>query len=189
MRTIIFDFETNGLLNKPDCQPVEFSCLVIKGETIKEQDVLIKCLGTMDEKAEQTHGLSKEVLEEKGIDFNLFLEGLDKILFNKEVSKIVGHNIINFDIPLAERLLNKTINKDLIFDTAAYFKGELLNKRFFSSYQHQKDILDTWARDIYFNLGAAIKHYNINTIEGNLHRAMTDVKYSYEVYKEQIKKL
>lgn len=189
MRTIIFDFETNGLLNKSDCQPVEFSCLVISGDIIKEQDVLIKCIGTMDEKAEQTHGLSKEILDKDGVDYNFFLEGLDKILFHKNVGRIIGHNIINFDIPLAERLLNKVINKDLIFDTAAYFKGDLLGRKFFNNYRHQKDILDTWAKGVYYNLGEAIKYYNIKPIEGSLHRAMTDVKYSYEVYKEQIKRL
>jgi DNA polymerase III alpha subunit (gram-positive type) len=190
MRTIIFDFETNGLLSKPDCQPVEFSCLVIKGDIIKEQDVLIKCAGTIDEKAIETHGITKEMLDKDGIEYEIFLKGLDQILFHKENFRIVGHNIINFDIPLAEKILNKQINKNLIFDTAAYFKNELMGYEasFSNNYKYQKEVLEQRIKGLYFNLKAATLHYKTELVEGNAHRAMNDVKNTYNVYKKQYDK-
>ncbi len=161
MRTIIFDFETNGLLHKPDFQPVEFSCLVINGDIIREQDVLIKCAGTIDDKAFEAHKLSKEYLEEHGIEYETFLKGLDQIIFHKEVGRIIGHNIIGFDIPAVEKILNKEVNKDLIFDTAAHFKAELLGIDRKATYWNHKYVLSLMRKGVYFNLGKAIEHYQI----------------------------
>lgn len=188
MRTVIFDIESNGLLHKEDFQPVEFSCLVVKGDIIKEQDVLIKCAGTIDDKAFEAHKLSKEYLNENGIEYETFLKGLDQILFHKEVTRIVGHNIIGFDIPAVEKILNKEVNKDLIFDTAAHFKAELLGLTVKSNYYNHKYVLGLMRKGVYFNLSKAIEHYKIPPIKGELHRALTDTKYSYEIYKKQIDK-
>src|SRR5690606_8236000 len=95
---------------------------------------------------------------------------------------------INFDIPIVEQCLNKQINKELIHDTAAYLKGELMGEtsgKVDITYDFQKYILNQKRKGLKFNLAVALEHYKTPKLEGDAHRALIDVKNTYEVYKKQ----
>lgn len=186
--TLVFDFETTGLLHDPTIRPIEFFGInTIPDGTSFEGHYLINCPFPLNPKIIEITGITDEELARDGIDLEVFLKKLDKI-FSKNYDYVVGHNIINFDIPLAEKLLNRTLKKDNIFDTAGAFKAKLLGntKRYGSNYDFHKQALNTPRKGLFFNLKLAIEHYEIPTIPGSLHRASTDVRYTYEVFKKQI---
>lgn len=186
--TLVFDFETTGLLHDPTIRPIEFFGInaTPNGEQF-EGHWLINCPFKLNPKITEITGITDEELERDGIDLEVFLKRLDKI-FSKHYDYVVGHNIINFDIPLAEKLLNRTLRKDNIFDTAGAFKATLLNhtKNYGSYYDFHKRALDTPRKGLFFNLKLAIKHYEIPELPGSLHRADTDVRYTFEVFKKQL---
>lgn len=187
---LVFDFETTGLLTDPTIRPIEFFGLQVNktlGETF-EGHWLINCPFPLSPKIVEITGITDKELIENGIDLEKFLKKLDKV-FSFHYDLIIGHNIIKFDIPLVEKLLNKTLKKDNIFDTAGAFKAHLIGKTQTHSdtYAFHLDVLNTPRKGVYFNLKEAIKYYEIPEREGGLHRASTDVKYTYDVFKKQYK--
>jgi DNA polymerase III epsilon subunit-like protein len=184
---LVFDFETTGLLHDPTIRPIEFFGLNINHDNVYEGHWLINCPFKLNPKIIKITGITDEELESDGIDLEIFLKKLDKV-FSQNYDYIVGHNIIKFDIPLAEKLLNRTIRKDNIFDTAGAFKAKLLGytNRYNNHYDYHLEALNTMRKGLFFNLKLAVEHYEIAPITGSLHRASTDVKYTYEVFKKQI---
>ena len=193
-RTIIFDFETNGFLDDPKFQPIEFACLIIDEveglERRREQQILIKTKEPISEEITKITGITNEMLDKDGIDYHTFLQGLNQIIFHPYTNLIIGHNIINFDIPIVEKCLNKVVARHLIYDTAAVFKAKLLDFEFGNPYSNfyfdQKKVLETKRKGLKFNLKLATEYYEIPEIQGDFHRALIDCKYTYEVYKKQI---
>lgn len=193
MKILVFDFETNGLLDKIDIQPIHFCSIIIDTtkNTKRIQETFIKYNKPLDLKIIESTGITDKKLKEEGIDYDLFLKGLNKI-FDIKYDYIVGHNIINFDIPLAEKILNRKIDKNIIFDTAGQFKSELLafdNKFNQSFYKFHSYILNIKRKGLFFNLEKAIKYYNIEEKTGNLHSAYTDVLYTVDIFFKQLEKI
>lgn len=183
-RTLIFDFETNGLLHIPNFQPIEFAALVVDDEKIREQHTLIKCPTPLPQEIVEKIGITDDMLIH-GMDYPVFRQKLGQLFTYSNNCLFIGHNIINFDIPVVERILGLTINKNLVYDTAAIFKAKLLNLPIPKTYEEQYKVLKTQRKGIYFNLKAATEHYEIEKQEGDFHRALTDVYYTYEIYKKQ----
>lgn len=182
---ICFDFETSS----PDpftCLPLSLSAQAYNSRTLKpitdasfnaiirpnenEWDMLTKG-------AEEIHGLTPEILREKGLDrkgvwkeFCQFVNRFNRggTVWNAPVP--IGMNIKNFDMPIIERLAKE-------FDGPLDKEGRcsLFNRRF------MLDLLDVsflWfenqAKPAKYNLGALLEHLGLST-EG-AHTSSIDVE-------------
>ena len=104
---IIFDTETTGLPkrwntpitetdNWPRCVQLAWAVYDEQGSLLKKQDYFIKPDGfTVPNDATSVHGISTEMLQEKGVDMQMVLQEFEADLSN--VKFIVGHNIL-FDM-------------------------------------------------------------------------------------------
>lgn len=101
---IIFDTETTGLPkrwhapitetdNWPRCVQLAWAVYDEQGNLVKKQEYLIKPDGfTVPNDATRIHGISTEMLQEKGVDMQMVLKEFDTDLSN--VKYVVGHNIL-----------------------------------------------------------------------------------------------
>ena len=190
MTIIIFDFETNGLLNDKNFQPIEFCAIIVKDNIIiKEIQHYIKCPFPLSDKIKELTKITDEQLETKGIDIDVLKIILVNLFIHEDYDLIVSHNGINFDIPIIENLINVSLEKSKQYDTAGEFKSKLLNLNIFENqtfYNFHKYVLSLKRKGIYFNLLKAIEYYEINLNNESLHNAKTDVYYTFEVFKKQI---
>ena len=103
--TLIFDIETNGLLEKT----TKIHSLVIYDT---ETDKLISCANTIGKDYFSYCDLEKVRQENNG--FNSIAYGL---VLLQEADEISGHNIVKFDIPVIQKLYPSFEPKGKIFDT------------------------------------------------------------------------
>jgi DNA polymerase-3 subunit alpha len=128
---LIFDTETTGLPkrwnapitdtdNWPRCVQIAWQVHDLYGELIEQQDYLIQPEDyNIPYDAEQIHGISTQLAQEKGIKLEDAL-----ILFNEALSKskfVVGHNV-KFDLDIMgceffRKNIESTLNKIPVLDT------------------------------------------------------------------------
>jgi len=128
---LIFDTETTGLPKKwnapitdtdnwPRCVQIAWQLHDIYGELVEQQDFLIKPEGfNIPYDAEQIHGISTQLAEEKGKTLDEVLQ-----LFNEALSKskfVVGQNV-KFDLNIMgceyhRKSIDSTLNQLLVLDT------------------------------------------------------------------------
>ena len=128
---LIFDTETTGLPKKwnapitdtnnwPRCIQIAWQLHNIYGELIEQQDYLIQPEGfNIPYDAEQIHGISTQLAEEKGKTLDEVL-----VLFNEALSKskfVVGQNV-KFDLNIMgcefhRKSINSTLNQLPVLDT------------------------------------------------------------------------
>lgn len=192
MNKIIFDFETNDLLSNPLCQPIQFAYIIAdKDNNILEKECVYIKLSEFTEinpKALEVHKITKDKLDLEGIEMIKFIQLLNHC-FQQSNLTIIGHNIIRFDLILAEKFLPVNIARDFIHDTAAIFKAEKMNQPITLSFNSQKYILEKPIKGLHYNLGLAIEHYGIERKNNDLHDALVDVEYTFEIYKKQLQKM
>ncbi len=117
---LAMDCETSSMSFGDDpsegCQMVSIALIVSDVKQYKELDTLyleIKWNGESkwNEKAESIHGLSKEYLEENGVDEEeACAEILEFIMKHFDTTKaitLMGHNVASFDKPFLKSLLRK----------------------------------------------------------------------------------
>jgi DNA polymerase III alpha subunit (gram-positive type) len=204
---IVYDFETTGLLDKPDVQPIELAAYHIDKEGNKK--VLHKYILC-------PHSIEEEVVNPKtgqtisdltGITDNMLSEGFElkdvmvefkDLLVNAKAGKpycVVGHNILEFDNKLYKMMQQRLGDSHYIvesdcFDTGGQFKGELLGWNKFESlkhYEYQKKCLAARSY-VKWNLTAAGQHYGIAS-SGIAHSAIGDIENNLQVFIKQLKKI
>ena len=204
---IVYDFETTGLLDKPDVQPIELAAYHINKDG--EKKVLHKYITC-------PHSIEEEVINKKtgqtisdltGITDSMLAEGFElkdvmgefqDLLVNARKDKpycVVGHNILEFDNKLYRMMQQRLgnlhyINEADCFDTGGQFKGELLGWNKFENlkhYEYQKKCLAAYSR-VKWNLTAAGQHYGIAS-NGIAHSAIGDIENNLQVLIKQLKKI
>ena len=104
--TLIFDLETNGLLD----ETTKIHSLVIYDT---EKDELISCANTQNKDYYGESKYSRKPIPEN----NNFHSIADGLLLLQEAEEISGHNIVKFDIPAIQKLYPSFKPKGKIFDT------------------------------------------------------------------------
>jgi len=197
MKYIIYDLETTGLDHTKD-QPIEIGIIKIDDITkeIEEYDIFIKPQQPISDEIKNLTGLTNEMLDEKGVDINLAMPALFKVMgirndgYDEDV-KIIGHNILGFDNLFlnryAKELRYQLPKSDHYFDTAGEFRAMLLGEeRHIGETDHDfhKRILSIFAKGVRYNLTAACKHYGIDMPDA-AHRANHDCRYTLRVFEKQ----
>lgn len=163
---LVFDFETSGLSPR-NSQIIEVGAMLLEktalGHTIKDTlSFLVRCPYPLPPKITEITNITDEMLAVEGIDLIEAFAKLDA--FYDEETLLVAYNI-QFDLGFLEALFKS-------------FKGPLFSIK--------NDILDVMAiykdRHRYpHRLESAVAHYGI--LLPNTHRALDDVKATYEVLK------
>lgn len=135
-------------------------------------------------------GITTEMVREHGVTFaKAFAEFWHAV----EDFPLIGHNVFRFDLPFVLRDLSRAgIVKTQIYqfsnrqfiDTAALYKGMVMNQPMRPGQRHEeyaRVILDTPKWGLKYNLAECCKQLGIE-INGDLHRAMTDVMATRDVF-------
>ena len=181
---IAIDCETSGMnLNANRClnqnsvahgyQAVSWGIVITDTETFKVKDelyVLIKWNGKSqwNAKAESIHGLSKEYLEEHGMDEeDAVVEIMEFLMKHLDITAplyCLGHNVVSFDIPFLKDLFTRYELSDIKF-----------------GHRH----LDTFALSM-----GTVQEFDSDTLfkrvglkDRGEHNALEDAKNALEVYR------
>jgi len=205
---ILYDFETTGLLETPNVQPIELAAYHIDKEGTKTVlHKYISCPESIEDtpinkKTGQTisdlTGITDADLAENGFELGEVMNEFRELLVQAKKNKpycVVGHNILRFDNKLYAMMQKKLGNGHFIadadcFDTGGQFKGELLGWNKFERLKHheyQLKCLDAPSR-VKWNLTAAGKHYDIAS-SGTAHSAIGDIENNLQVFIKQLKKI
>lgn len=201
---IVYDFETTGLLDTPNVQPIELAAYFI--DKTGKKEVLhkyIKCPHSIEdtpitkrgETISDLTGITDNMLAE-GFELRSVMEEFKELLINSRRDKpycVVGHNILRFDNPLYRMMQQQLgsghyINEADCFDTGGQFKGELLKWNKFDNlkhYEYHKKCLDAYSR-VKWNLTAAGEYYGIAS-NGIAHSAIGDIENNLQVLIKQLK--
>ena len=193
---LVYDLETNGFFSKEGkTQPIELAYILVTPNTIIGYNELYKPSWKIPSYITDVNGITNEMVENKG-SWNDEIVRIGDIFINDDML-IIGHNHIKFDNKFIEQLLEKAevfgIDYNNCFDTGGEFKAELLGtkKETYDTEctiaEFHKAVLDIKAKDVKWNLTAALEHYGIPKPEG-MHRALTDVLCTTKVFIKQIDK-
>lgn len=202
-KIIVYDFETTGLLDKADVQPIELAAYVIDVDGSKKIiHQYIKCPYSIEDlyiNPKQTISTLTGITDEmcnNGYELDYVIKGFEDILRESQATLhcIVGHNILNYDNILYGMMQNRLggehmIDESRCFDTGGQFKGELLGWKKFDNlkhHQYQRRCLDAKSR-VKWNLTAAGQHYGIAS-SGIAHSAIGDIENNLQVFIKQLKK-
>ncbi len=164
---VFFDLETTGF-NPDEDDIIEIGAVKVKnGVIIDEFQRLIRYEKPLKANIVNITNITDTLLKEKGVErLQAFKDFLD-FIGNR---KLIGHNIINFDIPMLEhslkRYLNMTINNPAE-DTLKISKVALKKVK-----NHK--------------LLTVAEYLGCNVDPGTLHRAVADAKVCAEIYRRLI---
>lgn len=192
---LIYDLETNGFFSKEGkTQPIELAYILVTPNTIIGYNELYKPSWKIPSYITDVNGITNEMVENKGSWENESIRIYD--IFIDINTLVVGHNHIKFDNKFINQLLelfnnNFEIFNENCFDTGGEFKADLLGTKKetydteCSIAEFHKAVLDIKAKDVKWNLTAALEYYGIPKPEG-MHRALTDVLCTTKVFIKQI---
>ena len=205
---VLYDFETTGLLDTPNVQPIELAAYHIDKEGNKtvihkyiqcpisiEDEVINKKTG---QTISDLTGITDADLAENGFHLREVMEQFRELLIEAKRDKpycVAGHNILNFDNKLYSMMQRQLGSGHYIvdadcFDTGGQFKGELLGWNKFDYLKHHEyhlKCLNAYSR-VKWNLTAAGEHYGIAS-QGKAHSAIGDVENNLQVFIKQLKKI
>lgn len=159
---IVFDIETTGLDYRIGNQVIELAGQkLINGEVVDEFHELINPTVPIEDGAYRVHGLSNLFLAEEGKEA---LEVFEKFHIFAQESILVGHNIINFDLPF----LNSDLSRCSLQPLSNFAVDTLLMAR---------TLLPQLPNH---KLGTVALHFNVDP--AGAHRAMVDVEMNKKVF-------
>lgn len=193
----VFDFETTGL--NPELDDIlEIAVLPVKdGVAGVPFSCLINWNRPIPAKITEITGITEEMCAQDGIDPVKAFRGLFEH-FAKQ--PIVGHNIINFDLPFLKNAVSKYLQMPLeqyeetisylennSIDTAAIFKGRKIDmgpgwNEPFAAWG--KRVLNERVFGLKFNVGFCCQELGISREGIVQHRATGDVILTNEIYKK-----
>lgn len=161
-RFVVFDIETTGLDHRMGNQVIELAGQkIVNGEVVEEYHELINPSVPVEDGAYRVHGLSNMFLAENG--------GKAEELFPKfhefiKDSILVGHNILNFDVPF--------LNADL-----SRCGCETMNNMMIDTLVMARKLLPQLPNH---KLGTVATHFGVDP--SGAHRAMVDVEMNKKVF-------
>lgn len=195
-RLCIYDFETNGWWNPrsptPN-QPIQVAIKIVELDgTEHNHATYIKCPTRLSYDIQYLTGITDQKLAEKGMDIEKVFARINELV-NVPETLIVGHNILRFDNGFMNHYLKKygyePLNVNYCFDTAGHFKGHLFREvrseaEFFGEYHGR--LLNQNYKNVTYTLEEACHYYGVPT-NAKFHNAISDIEYTYGVFKEQVK--
>lgn len=186
---LYLDFETTGLESRLD-DVIEIAARKVTHET-NDFHVFVKTDKVIQEGAFEAHGISKEFLEEHGLDqesaWNQFYS------FIGDARYLIAHNGVKFDFKFLEHNLNKR-NLKLpgvvkYIDTAMICKGKFLVGNSLApkvdSLTHLRacvKIGEVRALGVKYNLAYSCRRYGIAVDDKRLHGAFNDMDLLASLY-------
>lgn len=197
---IVVDTETEGL-NLLSSKPWQISWITYQGKKeIEENNRFLYWdnLNISDEAASVT-GFNRENYLENAEDPRVVFQDLSKYIFNDDYI-IVGQNLLGYDIYIIGvlmELLNMEKNYlfiDRIIDTKALAMAIAKGIKNIPSNQRERLIfqlkyLNHVEKGIRTNQKHLLKTYEIDFKEENLHDAIWDVRYCFQIFWKQINQL
>ena len=165
MRFLIFDTETTGLPKSKSIHPdelhlwpyiVQFSYIIYDTEVnniIKTVDEIIKIPEDIEisEVSSQIHGITKTIINQKGINIKILLKNFFLDLITANIDLLIGHNI-SFDINMVRVEMNRL------------FKNNSHNPRTVMMAKSDLEYLNNYKK-IYCTLQETIDLCNIKAID------------------------
>ncbi len=190
----IFDFETTGLTPE-DCKIIEIGALRVKNGKQEQFSWLIKWPGlSVPAKITEITGITDSMIDL--FNYTPALAWYEFFEFSRGLP-MIGHNIINFDIPFLEAMNAHVNDKNACFDvaelkrncvdTAALYKAKKLSAdRMYneSLYAFCKRVMEIRAFGVKFNVGVCCDELGIDKSAAQQHRAEGDVFLTHEIYKK-----
>lgn len=161
---IFFDLETTGVETSIDRIVQIATIKVFPNGDVEEKKYLINPLIPIPKQASDVHGITDEMVKDAPT-FEKFSKNLNKYF---EDSDIGGYNSNRFDIPL---LIEEFARVGIDFDTE--------NRNYIDVMNIETVVNSRKLSDVY-------KRYMGKDLEG-AHDALSDVRATYEILKEQIK--
>jgi len=159
---VVFDTETTGLDYRRGHQIIEIAGQKMKdGKVIEEFVGLINPTIPVDDDAYRVHGISNLFLAENGKKASEVLPAFIEFIGD---SIIVGHNIMNFDVPFLNNNLNNVGQpslRNMLIDTL------IMARKLLPGLPNHK-------------LGTVATHFNVDY--AGAHRAMRDVEINRQVF-------
>ena len=126
--------------------------------------------------ARKAHTIGITKIEKEGKSLAWFAKVWKNIVWRYQPARLLGYNLINFDLPILQRLLQQ-------YGTGKFKHPPLegvvdvmfLTQRFFQTRKWPK-------------LSEAMNRLNISYKEEDLHDALTDVKMTWAVYEALIRR-
>ena len=166
--------------------------LVVDGVPQETVSWLLKAPVPINPEASRITGITQELLDKEGVDFQ---EGIEKLVKLVEGFPLVGHNIFRYDNVIFTRLCIKygfTIPIGLYeyVDTAALYKSIKLGpgnrQRWCESHlDFCKRIMETRSYQK-FNLAYACEDMDIDLSDITKHRASGDVEATYRLFNKLV---
>lgn len=190
-RIIVYDLETNGFPSEKT-QPIEVCLKIIEdGKTEYYHSYINTIDGSnyVPYHITGVNGITKEILDAKGRDFNIVMNELHEI-FSKEGNFVIGYNIATFDnrfLEIAFKKIGKAMPKFQFFDCQMEFKAKVAKINRFNGedrYSFYRRVNGFRAKGAKYKLVDAVNHYGIPKLEA-FHGAKADVDYTHEVYLKQ----
>lgn len=192
---LIWDLETSGL--GPDAKILEIGAIYINSERANYQWYLNHNV-EIPAKATEVNGITKEMIDEKGIKPEIAL-GEFVALLNK-CDKHITHNGFNFDIPFLVAECKEVLKwsdetahffekwlRATACDTAVKVKADKLGRVQDIAYpRFAREIMNQRVLGLKYNLKDTIKEYGLEY--KNAHSALGDIEMTYQVYLKQNEK-
>tara|TARA_Y100000593_G_scaffold90842_1_gene178169 strand:- start:991 stop:1632 length:642 start_codon:yes stop_codon:yes gene_type:complete len=194
---ILFDFETCSLnLGSLDNKPWQLSYLIAEGNKIKEKKdffLLWDDLKLSEDARRITRFNDKKYLK-SAVPPEFVLKEFESYIYNEEY-KVVGHNILGFDVyvhGILRRLCGLKPDFSYIkrcIDTNCIAKA-IKNQISFSQedkfYNWQYKLQNERFKGVRTNLKQLCKDYDVEFDEGKLHDALYDIEVNFKVFNKQL---
>lgn len=194
---VVWDFETTGLSPAND-RIVEVAVAIVRdGLVVDQWSSLIKIDCEIDPRAQEIHGITKEMCEKEGQPIAWVLKRLIQNLRDCEAH--VTHNGSRFDLLFLEEEIKRDpvgmgaaailqgwpeiVRKHI--DTAALYKAEKMGERKGWDqewYEFFARVLDARVPGLKYNVGACCDDLGINREGVVQHRAIGDVLLTHQIY-------
>lgn len=187
---VVWDFETTGLSPQND-RIVEAAVAIVRDGLVVEQwSSLIKIDCDIDPRAQEVHGITKEMCESEGKEEREVLGRLRQNIYDCEAH--VTHNGTRFDLLFLNNALERLgldIDQQVLhgkhIDTAALYKAIKMNvgkdwmepwPRFFAR------VLDARVPGLKYNVGVCCDDLGISRDGIQQHRSLGDVLLTAQIY-------
>lgn len=190
-RIIIYDLETNGFPSETN-QPIEVCLKIIEEGKIEYYHSFVNIIGGINHVPYHITGLTgitKEILDEKGRDFDIVFNEVHEI-FNREGNFVIGYNIVGFDnrfLELVFKKIGKPMPKLQCFDCQMEFKAKITGLKKAegeTKASFYRRVNGYRAKGAKYKLIDAVNHYGIPKLDA-FHGAKADVDYTHAVYLKQ----